>query len=106
MPIVQTYPPVDEAKRRGVPVFVDSTAENNVDAIREVEDWCRQNGLVRARENHLRTLRTAAGVVRRGICYEPPVAETEQRRAEWNDMERRRQAMPETTPDDAASEES
>lgn len=105
MPIVGTYPPVDEARQRGVPVFVDSTADNNLDAIREVEEWCKSHGLVRARENHLRTLRTDRGVVRRGICYEPPAAELEQRRSEWNEMERRREAMPETAPDDSSSEE-
>ena len=104
MPIVAIWRPIDEAGRRNVPLFVDSDADCYVQAIREVEEWCRANGLLRARENYLRTLRTANGLVRRGICYEPS-AELAQRQEEWAEMSRRLEAIPETLPDDDTDEE-
>jgi len=104
MPIVHVYPEPEEAHRMGVPLFVDSNAEDNIRAIREIERWCREQGLARAQESHLRTLRTEHGLVRRGICYRPPPAEYEQRELEWAEVLRRRESMPETVPTDDGPE--
>jgi len=99
MPIVHVHPEPEQAQRMGTPLFVDSNANTNAQAIREVDLWCRERGLVRARESYLSTVSTPeGGVVRRAVCYRPP--EDRVRRAEqaWAEMERRLQSMPETLP--------
>jgi hypothetical protein len=96
MPIVAVIPSEGRATQQGLPIFVDSDAEDNLRAIREIERWCRERGLARAQESYLRQLRTEHGLVHRGICYRPPSAETERLREIVEEMEHRVDRMPET----------
>jgi hypothetical protein len=99
MAIVQVHPEPEEAVRRGTPLFVDSDAATNAQAILEVDLWCRERGLVRARESYLRTLRTPEGVLlRRAVCYEPPLAMERQAAEEFANIRQHVAAMPETAP--------
>jgi len=99
MAIVQVHPAPDEAIRLDIPLFVDSDAGTNAQAILEVDLWCEERGLVRARESYLRTLRTPEGVLlRRAICYQPPVAMERQAAEDFANIKRHVAAMPETAP--------
>ncbi|MBM3500459.1 MAG: hypothetical protein FJX74_17515 [Armatimonadetes bacterium] len=99
MPVVNAYPEPEQARRMGVPLFVDSDADTNAQAIREVDLWCRERGLVRARESHLSTVSTPEGaLLRRAICYRPSEAQISGAQQNWADMERRLRSMPETAP--------
>jgi hypothetical protein len=99
MPIRHVYPPTQEAIAAGVPMFVWTDAPTNAQAILEIDDWCRQQGLQRARESHLGTLSTVDyGRVWQGICYRPPEAQVKQEQKEWEELKRRLESMPETAP--------
>ncbi len=99
MSIVRIVPSEEEAKQPERVIFVDSDAPTNARAILEVDQWCRERGLVRARESYLRTLRTPDGVlVRRAICYRPPLAEDAGAAEAMANIKRHMEAMPETAP--------
>ncbi|MBI2300439.1 MAG: hypothetical protein HYU66_16110 [Armatimonadetes bacterium] len=78
------------------PIMVDSNAETNALAILEIERWCREHGLVRARENWLRTVLQGEVRVRRGVCYRPGPGTDEYRELEQA-IEGRVANMPPTT---------
>ena len=99
MPIIRVHPDPEQARQMGTPLFVDSNADTNAQAIREVDLWCREHGLVRARESYLSTVSTPEGaVVRRAICYQPPVAMERQAAEDFANIKRHVAAMPETAP--------
>jgi hypothetical protein len=99
MSIVRVHPDLEQALRTDTPLFVDSDAETNAQAILEVDRWCQARGLVRAKENYLRTLRTPEGVLlRRAICYQPSPAMERREWEEFAEVQRHIAAMPETAP--------
>lgn len=99
MAIVRVLPEEWETDQPWRPVYVDSDAETNAKAIVEVQAWCRQHGLDRARENYLRTLRTEGGVlVRRAICYRPSRDMEEGAAEDFARIRRNVATMPETAP--------
>ena len=50
-------------------VQVESDAVNNIDALKEIENWAYQNGFARTTEYWLRHVRRDGQLIFRGICY-------------------------------------
>jgi hypothetical protein len=82
-------------------VQLDSDARDNMQAMREIEDWAFDHGFARTTEYHLRAAITDDNLrVFRGICYR---LTRDERRAidETNRrVEERRGRMPVTSPED------
>ena len=60
--------------------WFESDADNNVNAIREIDSEASRYGLVRTREYWLQTFSYNNKVVRRGFCYRPAPSERTERK--------------------------
>jgi hypothetical protein len=101
MPVVEWEP-----QNLDAPVVVAfSDARDNFEAIKEIDAWAREHGLVRARESWLAPVTRHNRTLFRGACYPAPAADdlARERRA-LEATERRRNGMPPTTSSDRLHE--
>ncbi len=101
--IIQTQP---EQTNDAALVMVSSDALDNVSAIRDIDQWARDNGFVRSNEYHLGRRQTADGkMLFFSACYR---LDENFRRAAETDLERiraNRQRMPVTASSDVLLQE-
>jgi len=68
MPVVEWEP-----KDLHAPVIVAfSDASDNLEAVKEIDSWANEHGLVRARENWLAQMGRHNRMLFRGACYPAP----------------------------------
>jgi len=77
-------------------VMIWSDAPTNDEAIIEIEEWCREHGLLRTHEVWLRMKMTATGRVRGTMCYRPSPGILETIDADRAALRRHVAAMPMT----------
>ena len=83
-------------------VLVYSDAPDNVEAIRQIDAWARDQGFVRTREYHLNVVQTAEGRrLFQGTCYRLTPEHALAADADMERIRERREKMPMTTPADA-----
>jgi hypothetical protein len=94
MPIVEWEPQDLQA-----PVVVAySSARDMFEAIKEIDIWAHERGLVRAKENWLAPVLRQNRSLYRGACYPAPgIAELKMQEANLKEAEKRRAQMPFTT---------
>ncbi|MGH7213513.1 MAG: hypothetical protein ACREIT_01935 [Tepidisphaeraceae bacterium] len=94
MAILQTDP---ADWRSSNTVQVDSTARDNMSAIREIDQWAADNGFHRVNEYWLRQVNLKDGTrVFRGICFRITEEERSTRHQTNEDVARRMARMPAT----------
>ncbi len=77
-------------------VQIESDAPNNIDALKEIENWAYQNGFARTTEYWLRHVRRNGKLIFRGICYRVDEEDRDSQREAQERIEANVKQMPVT----------